>query len=87
MKEYMKRKQFHITQDDERILKEIAKKQGISEAEVVREAIREYEANHLKRKNPLLLMAKEAKKVKVDWPTDASVNHDKYLLEILESEK
>lgn len=83
----MKRKQFHITQDDERILKKLSKDKGMSEAEVVREAIRDYETKHLEQENPLLLMAEEAKKMTVDLPADASVNHDKYLLEILESEK
>ena len=83
----MKRKQFHITQDDERILKKMAKDKGMSEAAVVRDAIREYEVNHSKQDNPLLLMAQEAKVHGIDLPIDASVNHDQYLLEILENEK
>lgn len=87
MKPSMKRKQFHITQDDERILKALAKDKGMSEAEIVREAIREYETNHVKQENPLLAMAKEAKKVTIDLPSDLSVNHDRYLLETYENEK
>lgn len=87
MNQSMKRKQFHITQDDERILKALAKDKGMSEAEIVREAIREYETNHVKQENPLLAMARKAKELKVDLPSDASVNHDQYLLEIYESEK
>lgn len=76
MDQSMKRKQFHITQGDEQILKQLAKDKGISEAEVVREAVREYAANHSKQENPLLSMVKQAKKNTIELPTDLSVNYD-----------
>lgn len=38
----MKRKQFHLTHEDDRLLKELASDKGCSEAEIVRDAIREY---------------------------------------------
>lgn len=40
--EHMKRKQFHMTIEDEKFLKELARSKGLSEAEIVREAVREY---------------------------------------------
>lgn len=83
----MKRKQFHMTIADEKVLKELAKSKGLSEAEIVREALREYAANDSKKTNPLLEMAKEAERGTIDSKGDLSVNHDHYLREIYESEQ
>jgi len=87
MERPMKRKQFHITIEDEEILKDLAKSKGLSEAEIVRESVREYASKNLKKNNPLLEMAEEAAKNKVGSPGDLSVNHDQYLWEIYENEK
>lgn len=81
MKEYMKRKQFHLTVAEEQILYELAKKYNVSEAEIVRTAIREYGKNHELKENSLLKMAREAQKEKHDLPDDLSERHDDYLTE------
>ncbi|TCP23809.1 hypothetical protein EV207_12832 [Scopulibacillus darangshiensis] len=60
---------------------------GVSEAEIVREAIREYAKLHLKGGNSLLKMGKLAKEERVDSPGDLSIQHDHYLKEIYENEK
>lgn len=87
MKHQMKRKQFHMTKEDEKVLKDLAQSKGLSEAEIVREAFREYAAKNLQRKNPLLEMAKEAERKTVDSVGDLSVNHDYYLWKIHENEQ
>ncbi|HEU5138762.1 MAG TPA: hypothetical protein VFT51_02220 [Bacillales bacterium] len=83
----MKRKQFHLTSVEERILRDLAKKNGLKEAELVREAIREYGEKHMKTENSLLQMAQWAKTEKSDSPGDLSVDHDRYLTEIDRNEK
>ena len=80
----MKRKQFHMTSEDVKMLRELAESSGLSEAEVVREAVREYAAKKAKKVNPLLIMAKEAEKYQSDTSEDLSENHDLHLLEIRE---
>lgn len=87
MKYSMKRKQFHMTIEDEKVLKDLAQSKGLSEAEIVREAVREYAAKNLKKRNPLLEMAEEAERHVVDSARDLSVNHDHYLWEMHEDEK
>ncbi|MFD2759920.1 ribbon-helix-helix protein, CopG family [Lentibacillus juripiscarius] len=42
MENPMKRKQFHVTKEDEKVLKDLAQSKGLSETEIVREAVREY---------------------------------------------
>ncbi|QKY71021.1 ribbon-helix-helix protein, CopG family [Lentibacillus sp. CBA3610] len=83
----MKRKQFHITEQDEKALKDLAQNKGLSEAEIVREAIREYTSNNQKKGNPLLEMASKAESYMVESAEDLSVNHDDYLQEIHDNEK
>jgi hypothetical protein len=85
MEQPMKRKQFHLSSRDENILKELAKKKSTSEAEVVREAIREYAAKKVKSTNSLVKMAEKACEKSSEGPSDLSVNHDRYLLEIDEN--
>ena len=87
MEQPMKRKQFHMTKEDEKVLKDLAQSKGLSEAEIVREAVREYAAKNLQKENPLLEMAKEAERNETDSPGDLSMNHDHYLREIHENEK
>jgi len=55
MENQMKRKQFHITNEDEKILKDLASDKGWSEAEVVREAIREYALKEKQKSTPFIL--------------------------------
>lgn len=83
----MKRKQFHMSQVDEKVLKDLAQSKNLSEAEIVREAVREYAAKSLQKENPLLEMAKEAERNAMDSPGDLSVNHDRYLQELHKNEK
>lgn len=82
----MKRKQFHLSSAEENILKKIAKETGQSEAEIVREAIKEYGKSHLKPTNPLVDMAIRAQQ-EDGAERDLSSEHDKYLVEIMEHEK
>ncbi|GIN56806.1 ribbon-helix-helix protein, CopG family [Lederbergia ruris] len=86
MESHMRRKQFHLTKEDEKLLKDLANKKDVSEAEIVREAVREYAAKNLQKSNPLLTMANEAERVMIDSDGDLSVNHDFYLREIIENE-
>ena len=87
MENSMKRKQYHMTNEDDKIVKDLAASKGWSEAKVVREAIREYALKERQKSNPLLVMADNAEKYSVDSAGDLSVNHDKYLKEIYENEK
>ncbi|MBW8349859.1 hypothetical protein K0H71_10415 [Bacillus sp. IITD106] len=87
MEQPMKRKQFHITLEDEKVLKDLSQSKGMSEAEIVREAIREYAKKNTHKNNPLLEMAIEAERNMIDSPGDLSLRHDHYLWEIHENEK
>lgn len=87
MENPMKRRQYHITNEDDKIIKDLAASKGWSEAEVVRESIREYALKGQQKSNPLLAMADNAEKYSVDSAGDLSVNHDDYLMEIYENEK
>ncbi|WP_164669911.1 hypothetical protein [Virgibacillus doumboii] len=83
----MKRKQYHLTNEDDKIVKDLAASKGWSEAEVVREAIREYALKERQKSNPLLAMADNAEEYSVYSAGDLSANHDDYLMEIYENEK
>lgn len=87
MEKPMKRKQFHLTEEDDNMLKELAQYKGTSEAEIVREAIRDYATKIRKQKNPLLDMVKEAEKHSVDSVEDLAEKHDEYLWRNEGSEK
>jgi hypothetical protein len=77
----MKRKQFHLGNEEERILRQTAEKYGLSEAEIVREAIKEYGRKKLKQSNPLSAIAKHDFAVDSKAPRDLAANHDRYLVE------
>lgn len=47
----MKRKQFHMSQEDETILKDLAQNKGLSGAKIVREAVRSMPQRACKKKN------------------------------------
>lgn len=83
----MKRKQFHLSPIEEEILHRIGKDTGQSEAEIVREAIKEYWKNRMTDVNPLLEMAKAAQEDTNGTVSDLSTNHDKYLVEIFANEE
>jgi nitrogenase subunit NifH len=79
MDKNMKRKQFHLSIAEEKIIYEVAKKKNISEAEVVRMAIREYGEKNVNQENSLIQMAKAAQLNEMKTHTDLSLHHDKYL--------
>ncbi|RSL29973.1 hypothetical protein D7Z54_28560 [Salibacterium salarium] len=82
----MKRKQFHLSPVEELLLQNLSKDTGQSEAEVVREAIKHYGAKKRRGSpNPLIEMANQAT-ADMD-EKDLSAHHDKYLLEIFQSEE
>lgn len=82
----MKRKQFHLSSAEENVLRKIANKTGQSEAEIVREAIKEYGKSHLKPTNPLIDMAIRAQE-EDGAERDLSSEHNKYLVEIMDHGK
>ena len=88
MSDTMKRKHFHLTVQEEKILYEFARKHHISEAEVVRMAIREFARNHDDRPNALLRMADAARSEQghSNAPEDLSEEHDRYLREAYEEQ-
>ncbi len=90
MDKRMKRKQFHLTVAEERILYEYAKKHHMSEAEVVRIAIQEYDQRHQGKHNALVEMGLQSLVNPDDnknCKEDLSERHDQYLLEINAHEK
>jgi Arc/MetJ-type ribon-helix-helix transcriptional regulator len=83
----MKRKQFHLSALEEKILEQISKTHRISEAEAVRMAIRELGEKRLTKSNSLIEMSEIAQKENMDAPQDLSTNHDRYLAEIYNNER
>jgi hypothetical protein len=79
----MKRKQVYIEAEQEKRLKSLAKKRGVSEAVLVREALDAYlEVNDFKgferiEDHPLWGLVGLA--TSEEGPTDGSVNHDHYI--------
>lgn len=74
----MIRKQLFLDEDLDRALKGVAKSTGRSEAAVVRDALRAYLAERLRRPatDPWLTLVGM---VDGEGPTDAAINHDHYL--------
>ncbi|SFQ11293.1 CopG family transcriptional regulator [Salibacterium halotolerans] len=83
----MKRKQFHLSDVEEKMLEQMAEDTGQSEAEVVREAIRQYDHKNKKSSNILVDMAKKAEKEGFPGENNLSEEHDRYIMEIVENEK
>ncbi|MCL6561058.1 MAG: ribbon-helix-helix domain-containing protein [Firmicutes bacterium] len=73
--EKMVRKQTYISPDQDKALKRRAKKEGTTEAEIIRRAIDRYIREHEALKNPLLDIIGIAGK----GPADGSENHDRYI--------
>lgn len=87
MSENMKRKQFHLTVAEEKILYDAARKHNVSEAEIVRMAIQEFGAKHKNNGNSLLRMAREASQlIQNQAPKDLSEKHDDYIYNDYKSE-
>lgn len=83
----MKRKQFHLSALEEKILAEISKTHSISEAEAVRMAIRELGEKRLNKSNSLVEMSEIAQKENMDAPRELSLDHDRYLTEIYNNDR
>jgi hypothetical protein len=82
MNENMKRKNFHLTVAEEKIIYDASLKHHVSEAEIVRMAIQEFGAKQKITGNSLLQMANEAsKQPQNNAPKNLSEDHDFYLTE------
>ncbi len=88
MSENMKRKQFHLSVAEEKLLYRLSEQERVSEAEIVRIAIRELANNRIKEMNSLEEMAlkvRSSEAGKEDEKTpDLSANHDQFLQEAYE---
>lgn len=76
----LKRKQIYLDEETDRILKRLAFSTRISEAEHIRRAVKAYLSKQKVKKpkeDPLLKMIGLCDKP--DGPTNASIDHDKYL--------
>ncbi len=75
--------QVYLTSEDRRLLKEVAVAAGVSAAEVLRRGLRRMAGEVLSDRNPAMQLLEEMNSAK--WPdgtpTDAGVNHDRYLAE------
>jgi hypothetical protein len=76
--------QVYLDRPDKTLLDRVAKRAGLSRAEVLRRGLRSYGAEVLTEDNPILKLLHEFENA--DWPadvpTDLAVNHDKYLAEL-----
>lgn len=76
----LKRKQIYLDEESERGLKQLALYTKTSEAELIRRAVRDYLARqkaNIPDKDPILDLIGLCDSP--EGPTDASVQHDKYL--------
>lgn len=75
--------QVYLTSGDRKLLREVATTAGVSGAEVLRRGLRRMAGEILLDRNPALRLLQEMNAA--DWPsdmpTDAAVNHDRYLAE------
>lgn len=73
--------QVYLAGDDRALLDRVAKKAGVSRAEVLRRGVRYMAAEVLADESPMLAFIRE--QTIADWPADtpadASAQHDKYL--------
>lgn len=83
----MKRRQFHLSPVEEDILRKLSKTKGVSEAEIVRMAIRNFDKEERKAGNALYRMGINAQMEQGKIPEDLSENHDQYLNGIFEYER
>ena len=76
----LKRKQIYLDEESDRALKSLAVSTKVSESEHIRRAIKKYVVKHksnIPDKDPLKKLIGLCDNP--DGPSDASVNHDKYL--------
>ncbi|HVD59658.1 MAG TPA: hypothetical protein VNC11_02215 [Gemmatimonadaceae bacterium] len=73
--------QVYLTQQDRRLLKEVAAAAGVSGAEVLRRGLRRMAGEVLSDRSPAMQMLEEMNSAKwsPDAPRDMALNHDKYL--------
>ena len=73
--------QVYLTQTDRAMLDNVAKKSGLSRAEVLRRGLRRFGAEVLEEDNPVLTFLDEMTKAEWprDMPDDVAERHDHYL--------
>jgi len=79
----MERKQIYLAKDQEDQLKDLAKRRGVSESSLIREAVAQY----IVAQEPLVVMRAQDHPVwaligvveGVDVPEDGALHHDQYL--------
>ncbi len=76
----LKRKQIYLDIESDRQLKQLAQRAGLSEAELIRRAVKEYlcrQDEGTSEEDPILQIIGLCPNP--EGPTDASVHHDRYL--------
>ena len=75
--------QVYLTLQDRQLLKEVAAAAGVSGAEVLRRGLRRMAGEVLSDRNPAMQMLEEmnAAPWSADTPSDAALNHDRFLAE------
>lgn len=75
--------QVYLTSGDRKLLREVALAAGVSGAEVLRRGLRRMAGETLSDRNPAMLLLEEMNGAEwpADTPTDAGLNHDRYLAE------
>lgn len=76
----LKRKQIYLDEDCDRVIKQISAKIKVSEAEIIRRAIKDYIKKNnaeMTGKDPLLSLIGMCDNP--EGSTDTSIHHDKYL--------
>lgn len=75
--------QVYLTLQDRKLLKEVAAAAGVSGAEVLRRGLRRMAGEVLSDQNPAMQMLEEMNSATwpADTPSDAALEHDRYLAE------
>lgn len=75
--------QVYLTRSDRKLLREVAAAAGVSGAEVLRRGLRRMAGELLSDRSPAMLLLEEmnAAAWPHDTPSDAGLNHDRYLTE------
>ena len=75
--------QVYLTLHDRQLLKEVAAAAGLSGAEVLRRGLRRMAGEVLSDRNPAMQLLEEMNSAKWpgDTPSDAALDHDRYLAE------
>ena len=77
--------QVYLTTSDRKLLREVALAAGVSGAEVLRRGLRRMAGEILSDRSPAMRLLEEmnAGEWSADTPTDAGLNHDRYLAEVV----